>query len=108
MTRRRRRSRGSPRCRDCGAPVVFFRTAMGGGWRPFEPKPVHPGHQMPELPYSIENGVLAWPYAYLVEDLMVRLECGHTEAEEHALAMPRHLPHRCKNRPETQKEEQDQ
>lgn len=96
MTRRRRR--GSPRCRDCQAPVVFFRSAVTRTWRPFDPRPVRDSQQLPAVPWSIENNVWAWPFRDLVEDLMVRLQCGQNEAEEHALAMPRHFPHDCPNR----------
>lgn len=99
MSRRRSR-RGPPRCRDCQAPVVFFRNPMTNRWRPFDPKPVDKAQQLPRAAWVVENNTWAWPVAYLVEDLMVRLPCSHDEAEEHAHAMPWHLPHDCPNRPQ--------
>lgn len=104
MSRRRRRS-GPPRCKDCRAPVIFFRSPFTGGWRPFEVKPIgaamHAGEAFP-----VENNVRAWRYRDLVEDLMVRLGISEPEAEEHAHAMPWHVPHNCPNRPEPQEPEQ--
>lgn len=98
----RRRRRGPPRCQHCNAQVVFFRSAVTRTWRPFDPRPVRDGQQLAQAPWSIENNVWAWPLRDLVEDLMVRLQCGHAEAEEHAHAMPQHLPHDCPNRPQNQ------
>lgn len=97
MSRRRRRS--SPRCRDCQAPVLFFRSARTGNWRPFDPKPVDQRQQNPSTAHAVENGVLAWPLRDLVEDLMVRRHCGRDDAEDEARAMPWHVPHDCPNRP---------
>ena len=93
----RRRRRGAPRCRDCNAPVVFFRSSVTRSWRPFHQRPVDPGQQVAAPAWVVENNVWAWPYRELVEDLMVRLQCSQDEAEEHAHAMPWHLPHDCPN-----------
>lgn len=98
MSPRRRRS-GPPRCKDCNAPVVFFRSPFTGGWRPFEAKPMSPGRQHAEA-FPIENNVRAWLYRDLVEDLMVRRGIGRQEAEDEAHAMPWHVVHNCPNRPE--------
>jgi hypothetical protein len=99
MTRRRSR-RGPPRCHDCNAPVVFFRNPATGKFRPFDPRPVAQGQQYPRPPWPVENNAWAWPLRDLIEDLMVRIPCSRDEAEEHARAMPWHLPHDCPNRPQ--------
>lgn len=91
--------RGSPRCRNCQRPVVFFKNPMTGKYRPFNPTPVRDGQQVPGPTYTVENNRHAWQRDVLVEDLMVRLHCGRDEAEEHALAMPRYLPHTCPDQP---------
>ena len=96
MSRRRSR-RGPPRCKDCKAPIVFFRSPMTGNYRPFDPRPVDPNQQHVRPPCPVENDRHAWPYRALIEDLMVRLGCSEPEAEEHARAMPWHMPHTCKN-----------
>jgi hypothetical protein len=93
MTRGRRR--GTPRCNDCKAPVIFFRSPFTGGWRPFEAKPISPGQMHTAAAYPIENNVRAWLYRDLVEDLMVRRGIGQLEAEDEAHAMPWHAVHNC-------------
>lgn len=78
--------------------MIFFRSSITGNFRPFEVKPVRPGQQQPRPTWVIENNVMAWPLRDLVEDLMVRLQCSATEADEHAHAMPWHVAHDCPNR----------
>jgi len=94
----RRRRRGPPRCRDCNAPVVFFRSPSTGTWRPFAPRPVDPSQQHPGPAYPVEGNVWAWPYRDLVEDLMVRHRYSQAEAEDEAHDLPWHIPHDCPNR----------
>lgn len=94
MNRRRR----SPRCNDCGRPVTFFRSAITGKWRPFDPKPVRIGQQLTSPAWVVENNATAWPYRDLVEDLRVRRQCSQADAEDEAHAMPWHLPHDCPKR----------
>lgn len=98
----RRRRRGPPRCKDCNALVVFFRSARTGAWMPFDPRPLsgrdHPG-SVGRL-WVIENAATAWPLRELVEDLMVRREISQAEADDEAHDMPWYQTHIC-TRPTT-------
>lgn len=94
-----------PKCRDCGQSIVWFTVERTGGRRPFDPRPVDPVAEV-RPSYPIENGVLAWTLRDLVEDLLVRRECSHDEADEEARAMPHHVRHVCPNAPARAHEEE--
>lgn len=98
MSRRRRRS-GPIRCRDCQAPVVFFRDPSGN-WRTYQPHPVKGRTHIGPIAYPVDNG-RAWRLDELVEELMIRLGYGREEALNAAYAVPWHVPHYCRNLPTT-------
>jgi hypothetical protein len=87
-----------PKCRDCQQSIAWF-NVLGVGRRPFEPKPVDPA-STGRPAYPVEGGALAWSLRDLVEDLMVRREISHDEADEEARAMPFHVRHICPNAPD--------
>ena len=99
MSRRRRRPKGPPRCKDCGRPVAWFRWAHTGHWRTFEPAPVRVAGQHAAA-YPVEGGARAWLHRDLVEDLMVRRRCSESDAEAEARDMPWHALHFCPTTPE--------
>lgn len=89
-----------PKCRDCGQPIAWFGVEwLGGARRPFEPKPVDPAATgRPAFP--VWNGVQAWTLPALVDELQVRRECSHDEAEDEARAMDFYVRHQCPNAPD--------
>lgn len=89
--RRRRRTHGPARCQDCRAPIRWLR--LRGEWRPFNPKPVDPRHQVAGA-YPVENRT-AWPLEDLVVELMGRRNVGEAEARDEALDLPWHTRHIC-------------
>ena len=92
-TEKRRRARGRlPRCGTCQQPFRWL--AWGRSWRKFEPHPVdgRPHDGPPAYPVETKR---AWRIRELVEDLMVRRQVGHDEAEDEVYAMPWFVPHVC-------------
>lgn len=97
MTRRRKR-REPARCGDCKTPIKWAR--LRGAWRMFDPKRLD-GQQHAAVAYPVENGGShAEPFTDLVEDLMGRLGCTRSEAEDHVYAMPWHALHACPHEPD--------
>jgi hypothetical protein len=91
---RRRKSTGRTRCRDCGLPIVFFRS-QSRNWRTYQPRPVNGRTHVGPPAYPIDNG-RAWHVDDLVEELMIRLQYSREEATNAAYAVPWHIPHTCR------------
>lgn len=98
--RRRPRSSGPPRCQDCNAVIVFFRSPITDQLRPFDPRPVDPFQQRAVAAYPVLNGHTAWTLEDFVEHRMVHLGVTREEAEDEAHDLPWHIPHHCPNRPQ--------
>lgn len=92
----RKRHHGPTRCRNCKAPVAFFRSPFTGNVRAFNPKPVDMRTQQVEAAYPVWN-LRAYKLRDLVEDLLVARRCSHAEAEEEAHDLPWHTLHACPN-----------
>lgn len=72
---------------------MFFRWAVGGQWRTFEPRPVDQ-RTMHGTAFPVCDR-RAWRFRELVEDLMVRRECSQADAEGEARDVPWYQPHTC-------------
>lgn len=93
MTKPRKKRTGRPRCRDCNAPIVFFRS-WTGNWRTFDPKPVNGRTHVGAPAYPIMHG-RAWRLEELVDELMVTRKYWRDEAEDEAYDVPWHVAHAC-------------
>jgi len=100
MSRRKRRT--APRCRDCQALIVFFRS-WTGSWRTFDPKPVNGRTHVGALAYPILHG-RAWLLEELVDELLVRHQYGRADAEDEAYDVPWHVAHNCRQPAPTDEE----
>ena len=93
MSRRRQHRSGPPRCRTCGQPVVLL--LLRGKWRTFQARAVDGRTYLGGTAHPVE-GKYAWPsLRELVEDLMVRRECGRDAATDEAYDMPFYARHYC-------------
>ncbi len=107
MSRPKKKRTSRPRCRDCGAPIVFFRS-WTGNWRTFDPKPVNGRTHVGALAYPILYG-RAWRLQELVDELMARHQYSSAEAEDEAYDVPWRVAHTCRETPTTTSErEHDQ
>lgn len=83
-----------PRCRYCGARVVFHGSPHTGRPRTFEPRPVN-GHTHSGRPAYPLFGARTWRFRELVEVVQVQRESSLAEAEDEVRDMPWYLPHDC-------------
>jgi len=92
--RKTRRHRGPALCRNCRAPIAFFRSPFTDGVRIFNAKPVDMRGQLAEVAYPV-LGRQAYRLRDVVDQLMVMRQCSHGEAEEEARDLPWHTLHAC-------------
>lgn len=93
MSPRRRRTT-TPRCRDCGALVAFFRHSGTGPWRSYHLIAVDP-HTHTGTAYPVWNGG-AWTVPDLIDELCARQHLSRDDAEDTVYALPWHVRHDCR------------
>lgn len=82
------------RCRNCKAPVVFFRSPFTSNVRAFNPKPVDMRTPLVDAAYPV-LGRQAYKFADVVDELTALRRCSTAEAEEEAQDLPWHTLHAC-------------
>lgn len=88
--------RKAAKCRECQAPVEFFRSPFTGNVRTFDPTPVTESHPLAGVrAFPVLGGTAAYRPADLVELLMVQRHATETEVADEIRDMPWHLLHDC-------------
>lgn len=90
---RRRKTSGPPRCRDCRAQIVFFRS-WTGAWRTWCPIAVDGRTHVGRAASPVFAG-RAWVFEDLVDELMALREQSRDEAVDEAYALAWYVPHVC-------------
>lgn len=104
MSRRKKRSSGPPRCRDCGVQITFYRS-WTGRWRTFDPKPVNGRTHIGALAYPVLFS-RAWRLEELIDELQARHGYGYAQAEDEAYDVPWHVAHNCRTAKPTEGSEE--
>lgn len=88
--------RGTARCNNCSAHIVFFRSPFTGRVRAFDAKPVEPSHPLAGVKaFPILGGTAAYKAADLVDLLQVQRQTSDADAAAEVQDMPWHLFHEC-------------
>jgi hypothetical protein len=92
--------RGGPKCRDCGAPIVFFGAPSSPKQCPFDPAPVAPSHPLAGVrAFPVLGGRKAYRPAHLAEVLQVQRMSTISAAQDEVQDLPWHLIHECRPDP---------
>ena len=88
--------RRGAKCRDCDAPIVFFRAPNSPKTCPFDPTPVEPSHPLAGIKaFPVLGGSAAYRPAHLAELLQVQRQSTIAAAEAEVQDLPWHLIHTC-------------